>query len=423
MGFTRFLMVWIICLLILSCSKPRQQAIPGIKTITTNNWNYGLFTFLPGDGSFIVGMLDSSKTLSISKYDDHANKIISKQYFDFDSIGIFSSVFMLSGNLVVSGFNASTEEYSVSSFDKNLELMWHYSHVITTSSGSLKVVSSCSSMDSNIFIVLCAPNSNTTSAPACYLTKLNAINGSILNAGTTITQGYHQYVPEYISSTADGLLLSGYYLDYDLTSSTLFPKNGFCMKIHENGSLIWNSTDSFNNVPNGIQFIANHNLVVEKDGSAAGISIYSKTAFTLPLHYDGGYNGQNDYSGAIVATKYDGATGKSYSKTFDVDSSASLPIICSTADGGYLIAATGNWSMNSDVEPTYGILIKTDDSFNVEWQKKYNNVAKYQNFSINNVVPLNNGYEMICLMSYKVNGSSKFEISILKTDLNGNILD
>jgi hypothetical protein len=397
----------IIILTTSACKKTEKTSYSKFKTYTLD--------FYPGaapisikqtDGTFVIilGGGNNDSNFHFLKFDSHGNFITSKSYNFY--LKSFNTMAPVGNGFFIAGSNNLKPGYFMSMFDNNMNKLWDTGYNFT----DINSLAGCAATDGNILITFGLRQSGATTFPT-YIAKINTTTGALIYPWKIVQKitGGLNFQPTGIFERSDGVYINGYYYFY-LTGNE-YLGNYFCLNTTETGGTKWSKyhpkPDSTGKSPHVLAYGISDN----PGGSVAAVTI---TLASLVNDIRG--------SGAVKALSFDPTTGNELdSAIFSIDTNTWQPIIHSTPDSGYIIAATGNFYENSPTVPTTVLLIKTDTHFNVQWQKKFDPGGSY--YFVYGLYVLSDGYEIIGINSSIIKNVTKEDIFFMKTDLNGNLAD
>jgi len=423
-----FAVLTMLLALVYSCKKNTTTIYPQFKdyhlgyppTANTNSLKLA-------DGSFLIledGPSNDSNNANfyLYKFDSHGNFITSKAVV-FNQRN-FTTLALAGNNFFISGISLVTNQFYVACFDANMDKLWDSSYAFNNIFNAL---TGCAAADGNILIAI--GTRTIIDSQATFIAKINAATGALINAPVPISgiPANLQCQPLSIMARSDGVYICGYYLDSVPSINATTIGSLFCFKTTENGNVIWFRNQTVPAFASTVPFTVGFNIADNNTGAPV-----AATAITVPTLTWSGFvtNGAPTYNynyaynliGSIAGISFDPSTGNTIDSTvFGIDNKAIMPVIHATADGGYIMAATGDYFLYNSTFATSVLLIKTDAHFNVQWQKKI--AAVGNNYVVFGLSVLSDGYEIIGQNNYINNKKLNNDIFFIKTGLDGNVSD
>jgi ribosomal protein S11 len=252
-------------------------------------------------------------------------------------------------------------------------------------------------------------------------------NGDIIWAKTY--GGTDDYYATSVQQTSDGgYIVAGWIESFDVNFEDIF-----LIKTDANGNIIWaknygriyyvEEARSVQQTSDGGYIVAGDPSLIKTD--ANGNIIWTKTyeetaAYSVQQTSDGGYivAGRIHSFGAgsadILIIKTDANGNIIWAKTYGGTDWDGARFVQQTSDGGYIVAGT-TWSFGTGGYDI--ILIKTDANGNIIWAKTYGGTGNEESFSVQQTS--DGGYIVAGRTSSF--GAGYSDIFIIKTDANGNI--
>ncbi len=375
------------------------------------------------NGNFVTVDQDTSLlSINIAEYDTKSNLKFLKKYPCNVARDITCCIPFGTGFLITGYINDNTAFFATM-FDVNGNALWDSSYS-PAGNNNIHTVTSCTAMDGNILVVGSHKYHGGNQHPGVpFVVKINPQSGSLINAPKTLTgmDSTFDYWVTSVHERTEGIFMSGFYFFW--ANDGWNQGSLLCLKAGEDGIVHWHYTAPIppaNTSVTGYPYENAYNIAETNTGPIVLTGISAAQFSSASVYYFNNY--WYPMIGSTFVYSFDPATGnKTDSVAFGANSKTTYPIINPTNDGGFIEVTTANNFLNSFTVPTSVLLIKTDEHFNIQWQKNY--YPDGNNYMALGVFPLADGYEVIGQSNGILSDKATVGTFLMKADLQGNLKD